>query len=82
MCQVGVAFWLGRRKTRRAGTIEGRQEGNELMAKQSLTKEFFLFIKEEKKWWLIPLISVLLLLAVLLVFVSSSPLAPFLYPLF
>ncbi len=52
------------------------------MAKQSLAKEFILFIKQEKKWWLIPLVLVLLLVGVLVVFASSSPLAPFIYPLF
>ena len=51
------------------------------MAKQSIIKEFFLFIKQEKKWWLIPLISVLLLIGALIVFAGSSPLAPFIYPL-
>jgi len=52
------------------------------MAKQSLIKEFFLFIRQEKKWWLVPLISVLLLVGALIVFAGSSPLAPFIYPLF
>ena len=52
------------------------------MANQSLIKEFFLFIKQEKKWWLIPLLTVLLLVGALIVFAGSSPLAPFLYPLF
>ena len=53
------------------------------MARQSLIKEFFLFVKEEKKWWLIPLLAVLLLVGAILAFAgSSSPLAPFLYPLF
>ncbi len=52
------------------------------MAKQSLLREFLAFIAHEKKWWMIPLIAVLLLVAVLIVFASSSPLAPFLYPLF
>jgi hypothetical protein len=52
------------------------------MAKQSLIKEFFLFIKQEKKWWLVPLISVLLLVGALIVFAGSSPLAPFIYTLF
>ncbi|MDO8631701.1 MAG: DUF5989 family protein [Phycisphaerales bacterium] len=52
------------------------------MAKQSLIREFFLFIKQEKKWWLIPLLTVLLLVGALIVFAGSSPLAPFLYPLF
>ncbi len=52
------------------------------MAKQSLIKEFFLFIKHEKKWWLVPLIAVLLIVGALIVLAGSSPLAPFLYPLF
>jgi len=52
------------------------------MAKQSLIREFFLFVKQEKKWWLVPLISVLLLVGALIVFAGSSPLAPFIYPLF
>ena len=52
------------------------------MARQSLLREFFLFIRQEKKWWLIPLIAVLLLVGALIVFAGSSPLAPFLYPLF
>jgi hypothetical protein len=62
-----------------AGCAKSRQT---TMARQSLLKEFFLFIKEEKKWWLVPLIAVLLIVGVLIVFAGSSPLAPFLYPLF
>lgn len=53
-----------------------------IMARQSLIKEFFLFVKEEKKWWMIPLLAVLLLVGAIMVFAGSSPLAPFLYPLF
>ena len=52
------------------------------MAKPSLIKEFVLFIKFEKKWWLIPIILVLLVVCGLLLIASSSPMAPFLYPLF
>jgi hypothetical protein len=52
------------------------------MAKQSLLKEFFLFVKHEKKWWLVPLLAVLLLVGALIVFAGFSPLAPFIYPLF
>ena len=47
-----------------------------------LFKEFLLFLKQEKKWWLVPLITVLLLVGALIVFAGSSPLAPFIYPLF
>ena len=52
------------------------------MAKQSLVREFLAFIVHEKKWWLIPLVAVLLIVGALILFASSSPLAPFVYPLF
>jgi hypothetical protein len=52
------------------------------MAKQSLLREFFAFIRHEKKWWMIPLVLVLLVVGGLILFASSSPLAPFIYPLF
>ena len=52
------------------------------MAKQSLIKEFYFFIKHEKKWWMIPLIAILLIFGALILFAGSSSLAPFLYPLF
>jgi hypothetical protein len=52
------------------------------MAKQSLVKEFLLFIAHEKKWWMIPLILVLLGVGGVILFASGSPLAPFIYPLF
>jgi hypothetical protein len=52
------------------------------MAKQSLFREFFAFIKHEKKWWMIPLVLVLLVVGSLILFAGSSPLAPFIYPLF
>ena len=50
------------------------------MAKQSLAREFIAFIRQEKKWWMIPLIVVLLIVGAVLVFASTSPWAPFIYP--
>jgi len=52
------------------------------MARQSIFREFFAFVAHEKKWWMIPLIVVLLCVAALILFSASSPLAPFIYPLF
>jgi len=52
------------------------------MAKQSIFKEFFAFIKHEKKWWMIPLVLVLLVIGALLVLSTTSPAFTFLYPLF
>jgi cytochrome c-type biogenesis protein CcmH/NrfF len=45
-----------------------------------LVKEFGQFLKQGKKWWLWPLVIILLLLGALIVFASSSALAPFMYP--
>lgn len=47
----------------------------------SLVGEFWEFLKHNKKWWLLPIIVILLGLG-LLVLLSSSAIAPFIYPLF
>ena len=47
----------------------------------SIAGEFLEFLKHNKKWWLLPIILILLGLG-LLVLLSSSALAPFIYPLF
>jgi hypothetical protein len=44
-------------------------------------REFFGFLAANKKWWLLPIIAVLLLFGVL-VLLSSTGLAPFIYTLF
>jgi hypothetical protein len=46
-----------------------------------LVAEFFDFILHNKKWWLIPIIVVLLLLG-LIVLLSGTGAAPFIYTLF
>jgi hypothetical protein len=47
----------------------------------SLMREFWLFLRENKKWWLLPLVGAILLLGAL-VFLSGTPVAPFIYTLF
>jgi len=56
---------------------------NELAQQErnSIFKEFWLFLKYNKKWWLLPIIITLLILG-LLVLLGGSGLAPFIYPLF
>lgn len=49
--------------------------------RSSIFVEFIDFLKHNKKWWLLPIILMLLLMGVL-VLLSSSALAPFIYPLF
>ena len=44
--------------------------------------EIIRFLWARKLWWLIPMVSVLLLLGLLLIFASSSGIAPFIYTLF
>ena len=46
-----------------------------------LAREFWGFLSQNKKWWLLPIVLVLLLLGAV-VLLSTSVVAPFLYPLF
>ena len=46
-----------------------------------LVRELLSFLAHEKKWWLAPILLVLLLLG-LFMLLSSSAVAPFIYPLF
>lgn len=50
-------------------------------ASPSLLAEFLAFLRYNKKWWLVP-IMVVLLLASLLIFLSGTVVAPFIYPFF
>ena len=45
-----------------------------------LLAEFWQFLKHNKKWWLLPILLALLLLGVLVV-LSGTAIAPFIYPL-
>lgn len=48
---------------------------------ESLVSEFWMFLAQNKKWWLAPIVIVMLLLAVL-IFLSQTAAAPFIYTLF
>ncbi len=48
---------------------------------RGLLLEFWDFLKSNKKWWLSPIVAVLLLVG-LLVLLSGSAVAPFIYTLF
>ena len=48
---------------------------------ESLLSEFWEFLKHNKKWWLLPIVIVMLLLGVL-IFLSQTAAAPFIYTLF
>ncbi len=52
------------------------------MAKISIVKEFWDFLKTRKRFWLAPIIIILLLLSLLIIFAQSSAVAPFIYTLF
>jgi len=49
--------------------------------RSSLLGEFFSFLRHNKKWWLLPLLLLMLLIG-LLIFLSGTAAAPFIYPLF
>jgi hypothetical protein len=50
-------------------------------ARGGILRDLWGFMKENKKWWLLPLVTAFVLLG-LLVFLSSTGLAPFIYTLF
>jgi Family of unknown function (DUF5989) len=49
--------------------------------RSGILAEFWDFLKENKKWWLLPIIAVIFLMG-LLIFLSGSAAAPFIYTLF
>jgi len=53
-----------------------------IMGKIVIVMEFWDFLKVRKKFWLMPIVVILILLSMLIIFVESSALAPFLYALF
>ncbi len=59
----------------------GPREASRRAPRFGLLGEFLQFLREEKKWWLAPLLLMIGLLS-LLVAVSASPVAPFIYTLF
>ncbi|HEU4565447.1 MAG TPA: DUF5989 family protein [Gemmatimonadaceae bacterium] len=52
------------------------------MAKPSLARELWAFMRVRKKWWLLPLIVVMLLVGALIALAQGSALAPFIYTIF
>ena len=48
---------------------------------QSTLSELWSFLRNNKRWWMIPIVAVLLLFGVL-VFLSGTAAAPFIYTLF
>ena len=52
------------------------------MSKLSILKEFWEFLKIRKRYWLAPIIIILVSLSLLIVFMQSSAVAPFIYTLF
>ncbi len=66
-------------KKSREGMNEFERLGEE--DQLSLISEFILFIQENKAWWMIPIVLVLGLVGILVV-LSSTGAAPFIYTLF
>jgi len=53
-----------------------------MLTNTGVVGEVIQFLWARKLWWLIPMVSVLLLFGLLLIFASSSGVAPFIYTLF
>jgi drug/metabolite transporter superfamily protein YnfA len=52
------------------------------MARPSLLREMWAFLRVRKKWWLLPIVLVLAVFGLLLTFAQTSALAPFIYTIF
>ncbi len=52
------------------------------MARPSLIRELWAFMRVRKKWWLLPIILMMLLVGLLIAFAQGSALAPFIYTIF
>ena len=52
------------------------------MAKPSLLRELWAFMRVRKKWWLLPIIVTMLLVGLLIAFAQGSRLAQFIYTIF
>jgi len=52
------------------------------MARPSLLREMWAFLRVRKKWWLLPIVLVLAVFVLLLTFAQTSALAPFIYTIF
>jgi hypothetical protein len=50
-------------------------------APATLLGEFWAFLRQNKKWWLLPILLVLLVLGILVV-LSTTAIAPFIYTLY
>lgn len=53
-----------------------------MITNTGIAGEILQFLWARKMWWLIPMVTVLLLFGLLLIFASSSGVAPFIYTLF
>jgi hypothetical protein len=52
------------------------------MAKITILREFWRFLRVRKKFWLAPIVIILVMLSLLIVLTQGSALAPFVYALF
>lgn len=52
------------------------------MARSSVVREMWAFMRARKKFWLLPIIIVMVLVGALIVFAQGSVLAPFIYTIF
>jgi len=52
------------------------------MSRLSMVSDLWAFLRHRKKFWLLPIIIILFVLGALLVFASTSVLAPFIYTVF
>lgn len=53
-----------------------------MITNMGVAGEVLVFLWQRKLWWLIPMVAVLLIFGLLLIFATTSGVAPFIYTLF
>lgn len=53
-----------------------------MITNMGVAGEVLIFLWQRKLWWLIPMVAILLLFGLLLIFATTSGVAPFIYTLF
>jgi hypothetical protein len=52
------------------------------LRRAGLARQLWAYLRARKRWWLLPILVVLVIVGALLLFVQTSPLAPFIYTVF
>jgi hypothetical protein len=79
---MASGFTLVKRAPKYQGRVRTHWQKEIRMSKLGLIKELWDFLKVRKRFWLAPIIIIFIILSILVIFVQSSAVVPFIYSLF